>query len=299
VSAGPATIAGSVSERAADRRFVAERVRASGTSFYLAMRCLPAPRRDALFAIYAFCREVDDIADDVGPSTAERAAGLAAWRRRIDALYDGRPACPITRALAPGVVSFDLRRADFHAVIDGMASDAGAPTRAPSRAELDLYCDRVAGAVGRLSVRAFGVPGEAGDALARHLGRALQLTNILRDLAEDAALGRLYLPRELLRAHGIVDDDPDRVLAHPALPAACAELATEAEADYLAADRLMAAGDARAMRSARIMAAIYRALLRRLARAGWHDAAAHVGARRIRVPRWHKLWLLLRHGLVG
>ena len=159
---------------------------AAGSSFYLAMRILPRARREAMYAIYAFCRAVDDVAD--GDATRnERLAALQRWRDDIDRLYGSAPtgAAPLRAA----VRQFALRREDFHAVIDGMAMDAAADIRAPDWATLDLYCDRVASAVGRLSTRIFGLDDEPGLALAHHLGRALQLTNILRDLDEDAALG--------------------------------------------------------------------------------------------------------------
>src|SRR5690348_9178166 len=136
----------------AEREQVRSRVAASGTSFYWAMRLLPKERREAMYAVYAFCREVDDIADDAPP--AERAPGLEAWRREIAALYHGgEPRHLVGRALAGPIVRYGLRRDDFLAVIDGMAMDAERDIRAPSLAELDLYCDRVASAVGRLSVR--------------------------------------------------------------------------------------------------------------------------------------------------
>ena len=192
---------------------------AAGSSFYLAMRILPRARREAMYAIYAFCRAVDDVADG-DAARDERLAALQRWRDDIDRLYGSAPtgAAPLRTA----VRQFALRREDFHAVIDGMAMDAAADIRAPDWATLDLYCDRVASAVGRLSTRIFGLDDEPGLALAHHLGRALQLTNILRDLDEDAALGRLYLPREALAAAGIGEARPDAVLADPRLGAACA-----------------------------------------------------------------------------
>src|SRR6516164_3097405 len=193
--------------------------RASGSSFYRGMRILPRAEREAMFEIYSFCRAVDDIADDPGPREPRRAQ-LQAWRADIDALYAGKPP-PQLGGLAEAVRQFNLRREDFLAVIDGMAMDVEADIRAPDRATLDLYCDRVACAVGRLSVRVFGMPREAGLALAHHLGRALQLTNILRDLDEDAGMGRLYLPREALRDVGIISTDPRTVLAHPLLEQPC------------------------------------------------------------------------------
>src|SRR5579864_7797353 len=167
---------------------------ASGSSFYAAMRMLPREQREAMFQIYSFCRHVDDIADSDGPRE-ERLAALQQWRADIDALYQGRPPARLQDYVAT-VRKFGLPREDFLPIVDGMEMDVPQDIRAPDFLTLDLYCDRVASAVGRLSVRVFGLPQEDGIELAHHLGRALQLTNILRDIDEDAALGRLYLPRE-------------------------------------------------------------------------------------------------------
>ncbi len=186
----------------------------SGSSFYAAMRILPRPQREAMYAVYAFCRAVDDIADE-GGSRDQRAAGLAEWRDDIDRLYGGQTTARTTELAAP-VTRFGLRQDDLLAVIDGMEMDADADIQAPDWATLDLYCDRVASAVGRLSVRVFGVAEAPGQDLAHHLGRALQLTNILRDIDEDAGIGRLYLPREALLAAGITSTDPAIVVADPA-----------------------------------------------------------------------------------
>ena len=140
------------------------------------MRILPRPQREAMFEIYSFCRAVDDIADDPGPREPRRGQ-LQRWRDDIDALYRGSPP-PQLAGLAQAVRQFNLQRDDFIAVIDGMEMDVLADIRAPDAATLALYCDRVACAVGRLSVRVFGMERASGLALADHLGRALQLTNI-------------------------------------------------------------------------------------------------------------------------
>ena len=173
-----------------------------------------------MFQIYSFCRKVDDIADSDGPRP-ERLAALQQWRDDIDALYRGDPP-PQLRDYVASVKKFDLQREDFLAIIDGMEMDVPQDIRAPDMATLDLYCDRVASAVGRLSVSVFGMPREDGILLAHHLGRALQLTNILRDIDEDAALGRLYLPREALLHAGITSDDPARSSPTARLPKVCA-----------------------------------------------------------------------------
>ena len=138
---------------------------------------------------------------------AERAAALERWRADIDACYAGAPRASL-RALTRHIHTFHLQREDFHAMIDGMAMDAAADICAPDEATLDLYCDRVASAAGRLSVRIFGMQEEPGRLLAHHLGRALQLTNILRDIDEDAGINRCYLPHELLAREGIAVTSP-------------------------------------------------------------------------------------------
>ena len=275
-----------------ERAQIRARVEAAGTSFYWAMRMLPEQRRDAMFAIYAFCREVDDIADS-DETPADKCRALELWRDEIAKLYSGSPASALGRALLQPVSAFSLRREDFLAVIDGMEMDAISDIRAPSVAELDLYCDRVASAVGRLSVRAFGVETEAADRVAHSLGRALQLTNILRDLAEDGLRGRLYLPREILEAHGIESSDPQEVLSHPALPLVCQSLAAIADGHFADARRAMAQCPRRPMRPAATMEAVYRAILQRLRRRGWQKIDEPV-----RVSKPVKLWLALRHGLM-
>jgi squalene synthase HpnD/squalene synthase HpnC len=276
----------------ADAQAITERVRASGTSFYLAMRLLPQKRRNAMYAIYAFCREVDDIADGTDELPAKLAA-LDKWRAEIDALYAGQPTHLVSRALADPVRRYGLRREDFLAVIDGMAMDSRWPSPPMTMAELDLYCDRVASAVGRLSVRAFGATEPAATHVAKSLGRALQLTNILRDVAEDAGLGRLYLPRELLAAHGITEEEPQAVLHHPALPLVCADLAETANRHFADAWSAMRLCRRRAMRPAAVMAAMYGLVFRQLQRHGWQASEA-----RPKVPTLLKLWVVVRYGLI-
>lgn len=250
-----------------DRMHVEAVVTRSGTSFARGMKVLPKDRRYAMFAIYAFCREVDDIADgDV--VVPDRGAALAGWHQRIVRIYAGETQDALDRALYDAVRRYDLRQADFDAVIDGMAMDAETIIVAPDEATLDLYCDRVASAVGRLSVRAFGDASEAADRVAYHLGRALQLTNILRDLDEDAGRGRLYLPRELLQRYD-VPLDPNEALYAQGLDTLCRVLAARAQDHFRAAVVAMKRCDHRAMRPARMMAASYACVLAALMKRGW------------------------------
>ena len=192
--------------------------------------------------------------------------------------------------LAQAVSSSISQREDFIAVIDGMEMDVVADIRAPDRPTLDLYCDRVACAVGRLSVRVFGMEPEAGLALAHHLGRALQLTNILRDLDEDAAIGRLYLPREALRDAGIISTDPATVLANPMLGEACAAIVELAREHFAQARAIMAQIPRRVVRAPRIMGEAYRVILDRLVARGFAPPRAPV-----RLPRAHLLFIVLRN----
>ena len=273
-----------------DLSAVEQIVRAAGTSFYRGMRILPPDRRAAMYAIYAFCRLVDDIADEPAPLEAKR-AGLAEWRARITALAHGAADDATSRVLLAATHRFALREADFLAVIDGMQTDAETVVVAPTHAELDLYCDQVASAVGRLSVRAFGDATPAADEVAYHLGRALQLTNILRDLAEDAARGRLYLPREYLQQANI-PLTPAEALANPQLPAVCMRVAAEADDHFDVARRAMTRCNRRAMRPARIMAATYAAVLDALRARGWQNTSQPVS-----VPGWRKLLIAAKYML--
>jgi presqualene diphosphate synthase len=270
---------------------IANARRASGSSFYMAMRILPLAQRDAMFAIYGFCRQVDDIADARGPRD-ERLLRLAAWRSDIKALYRGAVTAR-TGDLARPVRDYGLDQADFLAVIDGMEIDVIADVQAPTWSELDLYCDRVASAVGRLSVRIFGLENKVGRELAHHLGRALQLTNILRDLDEDAAAGRLYLPQEALAEAGIDAADPAVVLASPSLDRACAQLIEAARNHFDRADEIMSSAPRRAVRAPRIMGAVYRLMLEHMTTRGFLPPR-----RTIRLGRPRLVWIIMRYAFM-
>jgi len=295
-AAVPRVGGGSETTEAAAKAHVRAVVEASGTSFYWAMRLLPQARREAMFAIYAFCREVDDIADGSDPP-AQRRRALAAWRAEIERLYDGTPGVATTKALLPALRAYDLPKSEFLAMLDGMemdvAMDAQAQLQPLDLEALLLYCRRVAGAVGVLSVHCFGDASPQAQELAVVEGEALQLTNILRDLAEDAERRRLYLPRELLAEAGLADLSPDALLDHPKLPDVCFALAAMAEARFARARSLLAHCDRRALRPAVLMLEVYDRVLARLKQEAWRQPR-----RRVSLPRAQKLWLVLRHGLL-
>lgn len=267
-------------------------VRRSGSSFYWAMRRLPEEKRRAMYAVYAFCREVDDIADEPGEVEVKRAE-LAMWRGEIERLYGEQPRHMITKALLGPVEKYGILKDDFRAVIDGMETDAEEAVRIPSVAELELYCDRVASAVGRMSVRVFGVPEDLGIKLAFAQGQALQLTNILRDVEEDAHRNRLYIPRDLLISHDIDADNIDAVLADPALARVCELLSHTASRRYGEARTLIKQCRRDQVRPAIMMMEVYSQILDKLKRRGWRNISKPVG-----LSKFEKAWTAVRFGLL-
>jgi squalene synthase HpnD len=265
--------------------------KAAGSSFYSAMRLMPKSERQAMFAVYAFCRMVDDIADNGIGTRDERRRELHAWRFDLAQLYAGRGAMR-SAFLADTIRQYGLRQEDFVAVIDGMEMDVTQDIRGPDLATLDLYCERVASAVGRLSIKVFGMDEVPGFALAHHLGRALQLTNILRDIDEDAAIGRLYLPREHLESAGIPSEDPTAAIAKPEIDWVCREVARLAHEHYVHADLVLKSRPRGRIRTPRLMGAVYREILRRTEIAGWEPPRV-----RVSLPKSQLLLMVLRHGL--
>jgi phytoene synthase len=272
---------------------VSTETKVSGSSFYAALRILPPRERSAMFAIYDFCRKVDDIADDPGPTAEARRSSLDAWRADLrDQFAGGAPKS--FAGLAGPIRDFGLAQADFGAVIDGMQMDVDANIQAPSFKVLDLYCDRVASAVGRLSVRVFGMDEPPGRDLAHHLGRALQFTNILRDLDEDAALERLYLPIEALAAAGIETTDPLAVVAHANIDRACRWLAAKAHDHYASTAKIMAARPRGRMRTPALMIAVYSRILSAMEADGWMPPR-----RRVSLSKPRLLWVAATTALLG
>jgi presqualene diphosphate synthase len=256
--------------------------------FFNVFLSLPRVQREAMFEIYSFCRHIDDIADAT-EEREERRHQLDRWRAAIDSLYTDTPSTELIE-LGRVIRQFSLKREDFCEVIDGMEMDVVTDIRAPDNATFELYCDRVGEAVGRLTMHVLNVEEELGASLAHNWGHALQITNILRDLDEDAARGRLYLPVEMLREAGIMDTDPSTVLANAALPQVCNELAIRARQFFTAADEIFATSRKRSVRSARIMAEIYKLILDKLVARGWEHPR-----RPVRVSKIRLTWIMLRN----
>ena len=250
---------------------MAQAVSRAGSSFAAGMRILPVERRRAMYALYGFCRVVDDIADAPAP-VDEKRAELDAWRQELDRIYAGHGDHALARELVRIVRHYDLPREEFDLILEGMLIDAAPSVRLADRAALSAYARRVAGAVGVLSARIFGAEGADSKAFAIYLGETLQLTNILRDVDEDAAIDRLYLPRDLLAEAGVtLDGDARTIVADPRLADACVKLAAEVEERYRALAGMLPADSRRSFRPAMIMRFGYERIFEKLRARGWRD----------------------------
>jgi len=259
----------------------------SGSSFYYSFLFLPPDRRRAITALYAFCREVDDVVDEVTDPAIARIK-LAWWREELARLFSGEPQHPVGKALLPALSQFGLEREHLDALIDGMEMDLH-PVLYPDRISLERYCHRVAGVVGLLSARIFGFSHDSTLEYAHTLGIAFQLTNILRDIGEDARRGRVYLPGEEMAKHGITAADILALKDTPALRALLAEQAQAARDMYARAFALLPHDDRKAQRPGLIMAAIYQTLLEEISAENY--AVMH---QRIALTPLRKLWLAWR-----
>lgn len=265
-------------------QYCQERVAKSGSSFYYSFLFLPPPRRRAIMALYAFCREVDDVVDEIADPAIARQK-LDWWRGEVDDTFSGKPSHPVGRALLPVIAAYHLPRAHFDAIIDGMQMDLDW-NRYPDFATLETYCHRVAGVVGLLSAEIFGYQDPATREYARNLGLALQLTNILRDVGEDARRNRIYVPLDELASHGVSVDDIILYRETDAVARLLRFQAQRARAYYATAFSALPATDRKAQRAGLIMGAIYRQLLDEVESEG-----AAVMNRRVALTPIRKLWI--------
>lgn len=257
---------------------------ASGSSFYYSFLFLPAEQRRAILALYAFCREADDVVDDCSDAGVARLK-LQWWREEIGRAFQGTPQHPVTQALQPHLQRYNLPEEYFREILDGMEMDLN-QQRYPDFSSLALYCYRAAGVVGLLAAEIFGYQDRGTLKYATELGTALQLTNILRDVHEDARRGRIYLPQDELRAAGVGEDDLLRGTGTPQLQQLFAQQATRARDYYARAEQLLPEVDRPAQRSGLIMAGIYRALLDEIEADGFR-----VLERRLALTPLRKLWI--------
>ena len=260
---------------------------ASGSSFYYSFLFLPAERRRAITALYAFCREVDDAVDEATDAQVA-AAKLAWWRVEVGNLFAGQPQHPVTRALLPFVAKYALAQEKLAEIIDGMEMDLR-QSRYLDWPALELYCHRVAGAVGLLAAGIFGYQDARTLDYARKLGIAFQLTNIIRDVGEDARKNRIYLPAEDLRRFAVPASEILHAKETPAFAALMRFEAERARAFYAEAMAALPAADRRPQRPGLVMAAIYRALLAEIERDGFR-----VLSRRTSLTPLRKLWIAWR-----
>jgi 15-cis-phytoene synthase len=267
--------------------YCADKAARSGSSFHYSFRLLDPPRRKAITALYAFCREVDDVVDEVTDPDVARLK-LAWWRTEVDKVFGGAPRHPVALALAPVVARYAVTQPQLQTVIDGMEMDLD-KRRYPDFTELETYCDRVAGVVGLMSAEIFGYEDPRTRGYARDLGVAFQLTNIVRDVGEDARRGRIYLPQEDLARFRVAASDVLQARATPAFAELMAFEVARARDWYDRALGQLPTRDRRAQRAGLAMAAIYRTLLAEIARDGYR-----VLDRRIALTPLRKLWIATR-----
>jgi phytoene synthase len=261
-----------------------QKAAASGSSFYYSFLFLPPERRRAITALYAFCREVDDTVDECTDESLARIK-LAWWRTEMAAMYEGKPTHPVTKALQPHVAPYGLQQEHMQAIIDGMEMDLN-QTRYLDYANLSKYCWHVAGVVGILSASIFGATRPETLRYAEKLGHAFQLTNIIRDVGEDARKGRIYLPINELQQFGVTAADLLNARHSDKFEALMKFQSERAQATYDEAFALLPKEDRRAQRPGLIMAAIYRTVLDEIERDGYH-----VLTQRISLTPIRKLWL--------
>ncbi len=261
-----------------------QRAAASGSSFYYSFLFLEPRRRQAITALYAFCREVDDVVDEC-PDAGLARTKLDWWRGEVAALYVGRPSHPVTQALAGSLKQFHLPQEQLLEIIDGMEMDLEQVRYADFKA-LHLYCYRVASVVGLLAAEIFGYRERQTLKYAHDLGLAFQLTNIIRDVGEDARRGRIYLPQDELARFGVSEDDLLQARYGDNFSRLMAFQVERAQATYRQAFALLPAADRKAQRAGLIMAAIYRATLDEIVRDSFR-----VLDQRISLPPLRKLWL--------
>ena len=267
---------------------IEKKVNNSDSSFYWPMRLMPSKKRQAIFAVYAFCREVDDVADG-NLSNQEKANLIKFWRTEIENIYKGKPNTNLGNSLAIPIESFSLEKQDFMDILDGMELDIDPQFSLINVSELENYCDKVACSVGRLSNDIFGLDKETGLALADCLGKALQLTNILRDVNEDFQEGKIFLPQDLLESHNGSLCEIKKNICHPSVASSCRSIAKLAQYYYNNSRTIIKSCDRKIVKPALLMMLVYERLLNKLIKSNWSDMSGSV-----RVNKIEKLWIIVK-----
>lgn len=270
----------------------------SGSSFYYAFLFLPPERRKAITALYAFCREVDDIVDETQESSVARMK-LVWWRNQVENLYAGKTEHPVMQALAPHIHTFNLQEDHLYAIIEGMEMDLDC-SRYENWQQLRKYCWHAAGVVGELSASIFGYSKPETLVYAQNLGLAFQMTNIIRDVGDDARRGRIYLPRDEMMQHGVTDAEILNGMYSEKFVALMAQQTQRARELYRDAMRALPQIDRRNQRAGLMMASIYHTLLDEIERERWQVLDQRIGLTPIRKfwLAW-KVWVSGGQGLVN
>ena len=268
-------------------QYCQDKAAASGSSFYNSFRFLPKDKRRAITALYAFCREVDDVVDECSDANVARTT-LNWWRNEVASIYAGKPQHPVAIALVPIVKQYNMAQEHLLEIIDGMEMDLDQPRYADFKA-LQLYCYRVASVVGLLTVEIFGYTDRETLKYAHDLGIAFQLTNIIRDVGEDARRNRIYLPMDELQQFGVTEDDILNSRETEAFQKLMAFQIERARNFYRQALEHLPAVDRKAQRTGLIMAAIYQATLDEVVASG-----CHVLKERVSLTSAYKLWLAFK-----
>ncbi|MFM7083851.1 MAG: squalene/phytoene synthase family protein [Hyphomicrobium sp.] len=256
------------------------------------MRILPKSQREAIYLVYSFCRSVDDIADSEF-SKEQRLADINLWRSQINDLYKFRYEGNLTKGYLPVVQKYNLNNEDFFSVLDGMEMDIRNQNTFYDWSSLDRYCDCVASAVGRLSSQIFGIDETSGKALSHHLGRALQLTNILRDIDEDAQMGRFYLPIEELKKQNIYNSNISEIINHVSFSKVCFSITKITDLYFEEAEGIMRKIPRSLVKSPRIMCSVYKSLFHKLKKRGWH-----LPRNKISIPKSQMFIAIFKYGFI-
>ncbi len=271
-----------------DQNKVKQIVLSSGTSFYWGMNLLKNEQRRAMFSIYSFCRMVDDIADSKLNKNL-KLKRLKEWKKKIHDLYKKISDGFLERELKYSISKYKLKKIDFLDIIEGMEMDINKKIVYPSRKNLELYCDKVAGAVGCLSMDVFEIRTRDSRKYAKLLGRAFQLTNILRDIHEDSLIGRCYIPRELIRKYININTNPKVLIEESKFKSVCKDLIDETERYYFLAGEISKKFDQTKLKAPKLMKAMYKEIFKKICSENWNMR------KRVRLSKIEKIKIILKN----